>query len=477
MKFLLLTGLLTLGFIQGNAQSSSLSEKGCATITTPQEMQELAAYLANPQVKAKTTSGVDSIPLSLHIVSKTDGTGRYKLDFLLTVICQLNTRYAPVGFYFFVKWPIHFIKNDNYFVHDYWDGASMMNQNNVANTANIYFVDDPNGACGYFAPGPDGIAIAKNCANPNNTTVTHELGHYFGLPHTFFGWENGATPSNPEKVTRSAGANCSNTGDLFCDTDADYLSARWNCPYTGTKLDVNGTPYHPDSSLYMSYSVDACMSRFSNQQTGAMQNRLNGNRSYLLSGGPTGAATLSAPNVIYPGNLLYSNLKAVRWNKVPGAQAYYVKSGLQIGTSVRQDTITTDTTLQLNYPMVPGGYYSVTVIPLSDVNVCMGVQKRVDFIYTSATTSVANVNDMTSAVSLFPNPANNAVTLKLNADPGVYQIQVTNLNGQRVLEQTLNMGSMNGDLTFSTTQLPAGLYMVKVSGNNGTWTEKLVVQH
>lgn len=472
-------GLMLCSFTHAKAQSFNLSDKGCATVTTSQEMQDLAAYIANPHVKAKTTAGVDSIPLSIHIVSKTDGSGRYRLDHLLTVLCQLNTRYKPVGFYFYVKWPVHFIKNTSYYVHDHWNGSQMMSQNNVPNTTNVYFVNDPAGACGYYTYGEDAVAISNNCSAPNSTTLTHEIGHYFGLPHTFSGWENGQTPANPEKVTRGPGANCSTAGDMFCDTEADYLGARWNCPYSGTKVDQNGQKYHPDSSLYMAYSDDACMTRFSNQQIGRMQNRLATGRTYLLNANsPTGSATIDTNiNILYPKGTVYSNLRSVWWNKVSGAQAYYVKVGLSLGTMILQDTITADTSITLNISMVNNGLYSVTVVPLSDVNVCMDAQKRVVFSYTDATTSVTNVAGATNALTLYPNPANQTVTLKLDAAAGNYTLQVSNISGQKVMEQMITHQGGSSSVAFPVNQLPNGLYLVKLSGSREVWTEKLVVQH
>ena len=478
MRNWFIAGLLLLGFTHSKAQNSSLSEKGCGTITTPQEMQQVADYVSN-KIKAKTTAGVDSIPLSIHVVAKNDGSGRYRLDYLLTVLCQLNTKYAPIGFYFYVKWPIHYINNTNYYVHDGWNGYQMMTSHNVPNTANIYFVDDPNGACGYFSPGADGIAIARSCSNPNSTTLTHELGHYFGLPHTFFGWENGGVPSNPEKVTRGAGANCSGTGDYFCDTDADYLGSRWSCPYNGSKTDVNGDKYHPDSSLYMSYSDDACMTRFSNQQKGRMQSDLYNDRPYLLNANdPTGAATMGNANIIYPSNLLYSNNKTIRWNRVPGAEYYYVKAGFQIGLVIKQDTITADTTFTLNFPLVDNGYYSVTVTPLSSINVCGTTPQKRDFMFTNATTTGIDDVSAENNILLYPNPAGNEVTLKLLSVPaGIYNIQITNVSGQKVFEQSIRQQSANTDFTVPTAQLPNGLYMVRITGDQGNWTKKLIIRH
>ncbi len=53
-------------------------------------------------------------------------------------------------------------------------------------------------------------------------TLTHELGHYFNLLHTFQS-STDANQTNREYVTRDVfqGANCATKGDLLCDTPAD----------------------------------------------------------------------------------------------------------------------------------------------------------------------------------------------------------------------------------------------------------------
>lgn len=480
MKNWLIAGLMFFGAVSGRAQNKNLAEGGCATVTTPQEMQMIKDYLSSNSAAQKTTNVVDSVPLSIHIVSKTDGSGRYFLDHLLSVLCDLNTRYAPIGFYFYVRWPIHYINNSSFYDHNYTAGYQMMNQNNVANTANIYFVNDPNGACGYYSPaqGADAIAISKGCAGPNSTTVTHELGHYFGLPHTFFGWENGNIPSNPEKVTRGAGANCSSAGDGFCDTDADYLSARWNCPYTGNKLDQTGVPYHPDSSLYMGYSDDACMSRFSLQQKGAMQFKLANSRGYLLQSHATGASVLDTLRMIYPTDTLFLNRRLAVWHKVPGAEYYFVSITSGNSLTPRQDTIVADTTLIIDAPMNYNVKYRITVAPLSSVNVCRATGIKIDFYNTGSTTSVNDLGATTGAIEVFPNPAHQSATIKVMQVPsGSYRISVLNLSGQEVYTQTLQHAGGETNMSIPTAQLANGLYLLRFVGDASNLTEKLLIQH
>lgn len=128
------------------------------------------------------------------------------------------------------------------------------------NRINVFIVDrfdDPN-ICGF--------ANLSQVANPNNANIylrkagclsalTHEMGHLFGLLHTFEG-------SGIENVD---GSNCETEGDLICDTPADpYVEGamvQWlgeNGEFTWGGLDANGEYYQPDVGNIMSYYGRDC---------------------------------------------------------------------------------------------------------------------------------------------------------------------------------------------------------------------------
>jgi hypothetical protein len=69
------------------------------------------------------------------------------------------------------------------------------------------------------------------------------------------------------------------------------------------------------------------------------------------------------------------------------------------------------------------------------------------------------------ATRIFPNPANNNINIETDT-PTV--IQITNLNGQVLKEQ-----SISGNTTIATSDLANGIYFIKV----GSSTQKLIVQH
>ncbi len=473
-------------------EKAELSQLGCATITTQEELQRIYDFNRLPPAAFKTTASVDTIPLTIHLVGQNDGSGYYSMEQLFQVLCELNTRFAPVNMYFSVKWPVKYINNSSYYIHNHSNGSNMMRLNNVANTVNVYFVNDPAGACGYFSPGRDAVAIAIKCSAPASTTLTHELGHYFGLPHTFYGWENGNTPNqnDQENVARTGvQANCATAGDGFCDTRADYLGERWSCPYNGTLTDQYGAALSPDHTVYMSYSTDACMTRFTPSQIAYMRNNLYTRRSNLLNSAykPNPYTNLEQPKIIYPDDLLYANYQKVIWNAVPGAEYYHVKVSVTSNyfSIVRQEALTSDTSLELTFNVVDRASLTVAVNPMMSTNVCGASMSSHPFVATDAHTTL-DVADVAASgngtLRIMPNPVTGGNTVRIQPESlpaGSYQVYLVNMNGQKVLQHTFDYypGS-SSTIEISTRSLPAGMYFLNTTNTaGGQWVEKLIIQN
>ena len=144
---------------------------------------------------------------------------------------------------------------------------------------NMYFASsvrsggDTVGGYAWFPGGPDIVLIRK--ANITTKTISHELGHFFGLYHTF---EDGFGLETVD------GTNCTVAGDLICDTEADDQDAEvdpTNCNMTNNLTDPNGAYLLVPSNNIMSYHPDMCRTLFTPGQASRMiWNYLN-NRSYL----------------------------------------------------------------------------------------------------------------------------------------------------------------------------------------------------
>ncbi len=117
----------------------------------------------------------------------------------------------------------------------------------------------------------DGITVLHNAfgtvgniksSTPLNRTLTHEVGHYFGLYHTFH-----ATNSCSE-------SNCISGGDKVCDTPPTPLNSDCNDPEcAATQLVEN----------YLDYTAESCKNMFTEGQKTRMRATLESDRASLLS--------------------------------------------------------------------------------------------------------------------------------------------------------------------------------------------------
>lgn len=116
----------------------------------------------------------------------------------------------------------------------------------------------------------------------NITTLSHEMGHCFGLYHTFRArYDEANQITIPERRARTGACkNCDTEGDLLCDTDADRNISGIldvdNCVYTGSETDSCGQPLLMEVRNIMTYGDRSCRNQFTNGQG-------NRARSFLLT--------------------------------------------------------------------------------------------------------------------------------------------------------------------------------------------------
>lgn len=101
----------------------------------------------------------------------------------------------------------------------------------------------------------------------NISTLAHEMGHCFGLYHTF---ENLPVVGGEENVARSGGCkDCDTDGDYLCDTQADRDGTSESfidpttCTYTGSRRDECGSLLLMEPENIMAYGRRSCRKRFS----------------------------------------------------------------------------------------------------------------------------------------------------------------------------------------------------------------------
>jgi hypothetical protein len=203
-----------------------------------------------------------------------------------------NDWFADIGLNVVLNLTINDICN-NYYNELNYDSDS------IANWVDIYNAHGVNGDLNVFYIGEGGSSSTfpwDNDGRPDNMfvhnkdhagwgwTVAHEIGHWFGLYHTFQG--NGS-----ENVTRDPNDpcyNCETSGDQLCSTAADY-GTDWcdapadHCECTGdynetlcnngggssdgSVLDgCNSDPYDPDLYNIMAYGCRPCAHIWTGEQ-------------------------------------------------------------------------------------------------------------------------------------------------------------------------------------------------------------------
>jgi len=466
-------------FVQGQ----SFSEP-CGTGLPPKSTIDYIRSLDYSLGRTEDTSTYN-IPVTIHVIRSNNGAGGFGEVQAYLTICNLNTRMASTGMFFYVPGPVNYINNDDYLnATNYNPLFDMINLNNVPRTANIYYTDlSQLSLCGFAFYPNSGIGGFQNdgavvmsfaCSQPTGTTLTHEIGHFFNLPHTFDFTSNDPTNGFAERVTRNfsevlprLSANCTLEGDGFCDTPADFIGNRWSCPSGRLQLDLNGDRFFPDSSFYMSYSSDVCMSRFSEQQITAMRNTLidiNAPRGYLrINPMPNYPVIVNPPTQLQPlaGDTVVPNQAVFTWNRIPGATLYQIKINLFNFSVI--DTFTTDTFYVNNTRNIrPNREHSWEIRAITGAQLCTPFSARINFLSTNIALSTATFS-ADKALQVYPTQIRQGESLyfdQLQLD-GPLDVHLRDLQGRLIHQTRLEVNTKKQAWALPT--LPAGLYLLQVN--------------
>lgn len=212
----------------------------------------------------------------------------------------------------------------------------------------------------------DSFGTIGTAQGTDGRTLTHEVGHCFGLPHIFDeGWGNPGCSSTND---------CANSGDMSCDTPPQD-AANWSCNSTWNSCneipvnDTYGIDVYDQIENYMSYN--ACQNMFSMDQANIMSNNLATVQFLmdLVSGSNITATGVNEPDVlckadfaasqteICPGTTVtfsdytYHGPTGWTWNISPGTEGVdYIYVGGTDATSQNPEV-----------QFINGGYYDVSL--------------------------------------------------------------------------------------------------------------------
>ncbi|KAG8934830.1 hypothetical protein FRC03_009514 [Tulasnella sp. 419] len=253
----------------------------CGNHRTEEQIALTESRLANipsrlPDLSGPQTVENITVPVYWHVLTSgsTPAQGNISNKQIVDSIDVMNERYAPTGFVFQLI-ATDRTRNATWFNQIFFDTPVEQDAKGAlyrggANTLNVYtasFTDVPDerfiGTLGYSTwpsdyvdkPRMDGVVIQYKTLpggslSPYNLgmTLVHEVGHWFGLYHTFEG-------------------GCRGVGDMVADTPPQRYQTS-GCPTSrDTCLNGGKDPIHN----YMDYSDDDCMTEFTPGQISRMK--------------------------------------------------------------------------------------------------------------------------------------------------------------------------------------------------------------
>jgi hypothetical protein len=240
--------------------SNLIYSQNCGTSFLPGDTVQYIGTVNNLDSEMPTCLN-KKLSIHLHILGENDSTGFADIDAIRTNIDSLNVYFSPICLEFEIC-EFEYIKNSIYYNLIETDYLNIQELYSDSGVINIFFVSSIGGVGGKtFMPdtlseNDDLFVIADN----NRKQITHQMGHYLGLTHTY------ETTFGNELADHS---NCLTTGDLICDTEAspnisDTITT--TCDYDYDLKDANNQYYTPAIYNHMSFYPDNCRREFTPRQ-------------------------------------------------------------------------------------------------------------------------------------------------------------------------------------------------------------------
>ena len=472
-----------------------------------------------------TRGVVAYVPVAFHLVAKTDGTGRIAEGRALDMLAGWNELYASnnIDIQFYFKY-FNYINDDNvYNSPRNFAPVNKMDAVRKLDAMNVYCVNSADGVgtagqtLAYYTRDNDWIVcINQQVSKGFSSTIAHEVGHFFTLLHPFNGWETepfhptaaapcaSAFSSGPvistENVARTGvDANCANTGDLMCDTPADYnfgftRDLDWRnpnnpCVYNGIAKDPKCVAVDPDETLIMGYFIN-CASTFTGEQKAAMLKDygLNARRAYLRNGNVTpftqaiGLTTLQKPANTSTTNAF--NSIDFDWADVPGAVGYILEvstsqTNFDIGRRIFINSATSQ--IQLNTSNT-GTYLIANKVYYWRVRAFGSYKTMTEFTGNfNFTTGISNaVNEIPgiAGFTIAPNPIGESrqINISLTSEKAFKaNVKIQNIAGQVMLREVRNFELGSTNQTMNLSSLSQGIYILSIENEQGVLNKKIVI--
>lgn len=461
-------------------------------------------------------SAVQYVPIHFHIVGDAAGSGKHKESSILDQLCDLNEAYAPFDIRFYLSphptYGIFDYSINNANVYAGQTNTFLMSSRRHNNAVNVFVVNqafDSNNILAYYSPPNDWVVSRKDQINGSgNGTLPHEVGHFFSLFHTFYGYEDNSfgpgsagwptaptiAPYHPSpgvniQTERQNGTNCSTAADMICDTPPDYnfgLLQTGCATYNGGAKDPLGTLVDPDESNFMGYFSNCGASyHFSTAQQNTiladvaspLRNFLDNNFTPVATAITTPADLLLGP--VDADTTDYYNQVLLEWKTVTGATMYLLEIDINgfYNSPQRQGFVLTGTS-KLMTNLAANKKYYWRVRPFNEYVTCADSKEKT--FRTSLTSSTTDIKEIDKWL-IAPNPVSEGSTVRMflqasnHFEAGVSILDATGRLVRQESAQSIPAGESRIEL--SVEGLSEGLYFVVLQSGSGSAVRKLTVAH
>jgi PKD repeat protein len=141
----------------------------------------------------------------------------------------------------------------------------------------------------------------------------------------------------------------------------------------------------------------------------------------------------------------------------------------------------TDSNGHFSFDSLPAGTYAVnpviTGLTTYPFYVVLNENTNPAFVKMIISGLIITANDEQKTIKqlykIYPNPANDIITIGNEGNPDVYQVEIISISGRLLKSQSL----LSGNNTFEISDLPSGLYLVKITDNKGNaYQERIIKQ-
>lgn len=451
---------LSLKFLTGFSQN----KVGCNTVMTKPPSRSRSSMDCqrefNKVYKFIISHHVVSLPNSGPVISRSTINAFNK---------ELNRNFADADILF-----IDCGSNDE-FPRDY-GGVSLADYQAVykpllnKGTINIYWgsscVHNNKAVGGLYDPETN-IILMDGSFNPDiendkrPSALTHEMGHYLGLWHTFGHGNEGTTD---ELVTRVADPNlpylpnCGSAGDYICDTPSDPNRWNANCTYSSPAVDANGQKYTPDPTNFMSYSSQSqwsiCVTNFTNCQNESMRNNAEYEQDVELT--------------------QHQQHISTELNNVTKTYTYptIFATNTIIGNSIVKYDGMAYVVLKPGFKAVKGVNFNARIHFDCD-NLSLPATK----IKNTQTSIKQELQDVHNLI-IFPNPSNSIVNINFSLiEKSNVRLFVKNIYGQEIMlvkDNEVYQAGNNAAMQVNISGLSAGVYFFVLKTEMATTTKKFI---